>query len=97
MLMGRNGFAWAIGGDQWGVGEVVEIIYCARSCSNRQLADTGIPRPQVAFINSLRSRAISSTSSTTGQWLWMNRDHGASNEDPYPIIESIQKMVAEET
>jgi small-conductance mechanosensitive channel len=101
MLMGRNGIRvgdWVeINGV---VGEVVEInLLRTVLLETGNWADTGHPTGRkVAFVNSFAIEGHFFNFSTSGQWLWDEIEIMVpSDQDPYPIIESIQKMVAEET
>jgi small-conductance mechanosensitive channel len=101
MLMGRNGIRvgdWVeINGV---VGEVVEInLLRTVLLETGNWADTGHPTGRkVAFVNSFAIEGHFFNFSTSGQWLWDEIEIMVpSSEDPYPIIEAIQKMVAEET
>jgi small-conductance mechanosensitive channel len=101
VLMGRNGLRvgdWVeINGV---VGEVVEInLLRTVLLETGNWADTGHPTGRkVAFVNSFAIEGHFFNFSTSGQWLWDEiQILVPSNQDPYPIIESIQKMVAKET
>jgi small-conductance mechanosensitive channel len=101
VLMGRNGLRvgdWVeINGV---VGEVVEInLLRTVLLETGNWADTGHPTGRkVAFVNSFAIEGHFFNFSTTGQWLWDEiQILVPSNQDPYPIIDSIQKMVAKET
>jgi small-conductance mechanosensitive channel len=101
VLMGRNGLRvgdWVeINGV---VGEVVEInLLRTVLLETGNWADTGHPTGRkVAFANSFAIEGHFFNFSTSGQWLWDEIEIMVpSNQDPYPIIDSIQKMVAKET
>jgi small-conductance mechanosensitive channel len=101
VLMGRNGLRvgdWVeINGV---VGEVVEInLLRTVLLETGNWADTGHPTGRkVAFVNSFAIEGHFFNFSTSGQWLWDEIEIMVpSNEDPYPIIDAIQKMVAKET
>jgi small-conductance mechanosensitive channel len=101
VLMGRNGLRvgdWVeINGV---VGEVVEInLLRTVLLETGNWADTGHPTGRkVAFVNSFAIEGHFFNFSTSGQWLWDEiQILVPSNQDPYPIIDSIQKMVAKET
>jgi small-conductance mechanosensitive channel len=82
------------------VGEVVEInLLRTVLLETGNWADTGHPTGRkVAFVNSFAIEGHFFNFSTSGQWLWDEiQILVPSNQDPYPIIESIQKMVAKET
>jgi hypothetical protein len=61
--------------------------------------DTGHPTGRkVAFVNSFAIEDHFFNFSTTGQWLWDELLITVpSDQDPYPMIEAIQKLVAKET
>jgi small-conductance mechanosensitive channel len=101
MLMGRNGIRvgdWVeINGV---VGEVVEInLLRTVLLETGNWADTGHPTGRkVAFVNSFAIEGHFFNFSTSGQWLWDEIEIMVpSDQDPYPIIEALQSMVAEET
>ncbi len=101
VLMGRNGIKvgdWVeINGV---VGEVIEIsLFRTVLLETGNWTDTGHPTGRkVAFVNSYAIEGHFFNFSTTGQWLWDELEIMVpSSEDPYPIIESIQKMVVKET
>src|SRR4029077_10242977 len=101
VLMGRNGLRvgdWVeINGV---VGEVVEInLLRTVLLETGNWADTGHPTGRkVAFVNSFAIEGHFFNFSTSGQWLWDEiQILVPSNQDPYPIIDAIQKMVAKET
>jgi small-conductance mechanosensitive channel len=101
VLMGRNGLRvgdWVeINGV---VGEVVEInLLRTVLLETGNWADTGHPTGRkVAFVNSFAIEGHFFNFSTSGQWLWDEiQILVPADQDPYPIIDSIQKMVAKET
>lgn len=101
MLMGRNGIRvgdWVeINGV---VGEVVEIsLLRTVLLETGNWADSGHPTGRkVAFVNSFAIEGHFFNFSTSGQWLWDEIEIMVpSDQDPYPVIESIQEMVAHET
>ena len=100
-LMGRNGIRvgdWVeINGV---VGEVVEIsLLRTIVLETGNWADTGHPTGRkVAFVNSFAVTGHFFNFSTSGQWLWDEIEVMVpSSQDPYPLIDAIQKMVAHET
>ncbi|MCU1297011.1 MAG: MscS Mechanosensitive ion channel [Acidobacteriaceae bacterium] len=101
VLMGRNGIKvgdWVeINGV---VGEVIEVsLFRTVLLETGNWTDTGHPTGRkVSFVNSYAIEGHYFNFSTTGQWLWDELEIMVpSSEDPYPIIESIQKMVEKET
>jgi small-conductance mechanosensitive channel len=101
VLMGRNGLRvgdWVeINGV---VGEVVEIsLLRTVLLETGNWTDTGHPTGRkVAFINSFAIEGHFFNFSTTGQWLWDEvQIMVPSSQNPYPIIDAIQKMVVEQT
>lgn len=101
LLMGRNGIRvgdWVeINGV---VGEVIEIsLLRTVLLETGNWADTGHPTGRkVAFVNSFAIEGHFFNFSTSGQWLWDEIEILVpSSENPYPIIDSMQKMVAKET
>ncbi len=101
VLMGRNGIRvgdWVeINGV---VGEVVEInLLRTVLLETGNWTDTGHPTGRkVAFMNSFAIEGHFFNFSTSGQWLWDELEIMVpSNQDPYPIIDAIQKMVTKET
>ncbi|MCU1310844.1 MAG: LigA [Candidatus Angelobacter sp.] len=101
MLMGRNGIRvgdWVeINGV---VGEVVEInLLRTVLLETGNWADAGHPTGRkVAFVNSFAIEGHFFNFSTSGQWLWDEIEIMVPpDQDPYPIIEAIQKMAEQET
>jgi small-conductance mechanosensitive channel len=101
LLMGRNGVRvgdWVeINGV---VGEVVEIsLLRTVLLETGNWTDTGHPTGRkVAFVNSYAIEGHFFNFSTTGQWLWDEVEIMVpASQDPYPVIDAIQKMVAKET
>jgi small-conductance mechanosensitive channel len=101
VLIGRNGVRvgdWVeINGV---VGEVTEIsLFRTVLLETGNWTDTGHPTGRkVAFVNSYAIEGHFFNFSTTGQWLWDELEIMIpAAQDPYPIIESIQKMVEKET
>jgi small-conductance mechanosensitive channel len=101
LLMGRNGLRvgdWVeINGV---VGEVIEVnLLRTVLLETGNWADTGHPTGRkVAFVNSFAIEGHFFNFSTSGQWLWDEIEILVpSSENPYPIIDAMQKMVAKET
>ena len=101
VLMGRNGIRvgdWVeINGV---VGEVVEInLWHTVLLETGNWTDTGHPTGRkVAFMNSFAIEGHYFNFSTSGQWLWDEIEIMVpSDQNPYPIIDAIQKMVQKET
>jgi small-conductance mechanosensitive channel len=101
VLMGRNGLRvgdWVeINGV---VGEVVEInLWHTVLLETGNWTDTGHPTGRkVAFMNSFAIEGHFFNFSTSGQWLWDEVEIMVpSDQNPYPIINAIQKMVQKET
>jgi small-conductance mechanosensitive channel len=101
VLMGRNGLRvgdWVeINGV---VGEVVEInLWHTVLLETGNWTDTGHPTGRkVAFMNSFAIEGHFFNFSTSGQWLWDEVEIMVpSDQNPYPIIDAIQKMVQKET
>jgi small-conductance mechanosensitive channel len=101
VLMGRNGIRvgdWVeINGV---VGEVVEInLWHTVLLETGNWTDTGHPTGRkVAFMNSFAIEGHYFNFSTSGQWLWDEVELlVAPSENPYPIIDKIQKMVVKDT
>ncbi len=101
VLMGRNGIHvgdWVeINGV---VGEVVEIgLLRTVLLETGNWTDTGHPTGRkVTFVNSFAIEGHFFNFSTTGQWLWDELQITVpSDQDPYPMFDAIQKLVAKET
>jgi small-conductance mechanosensitive channel len=101
VLMGRNGIRvgdWVeINGV---VGEVIEIgLMRTVLLETGNWTDTGHPTGRkVAFVNSFAIEGHFFNFSTAGQWLWDELQVVVGqNENPYPLVESIQKLVEAET
>jgi small-conductance mechanosensitive channel len=101
VLMGRNGIRvgdWVEINEV--VGEVVEIsLLHTIVLETGNWADTGHPTGRkVAFVNSFAIVGHFFNFSTSGQWLWDEIEIMVpSNQDPHPLIDAIQKIVAHET
>jgi small-conductance mechanosensitive channel len=101
VLMGHNGIRvgdWVeINGV---VGEVLEIgLLRTVLMETGNWTDTGHPTGRkVAFVNSFAIEGHYFNFSTAGQWLWDELQVLIpAGENPYPLVESIQKLVEEET
>lgn len=101
VLMGRNGLRvgdWVeINGV---VGEVSEIgVLRTVLFETGNWNDAGHPTGRkVAFVNSFAIEGHFFNFSTTGQWLWDELQVLVpANENPYPLIDAIQKLVTDET
>ena len=101
VLMGRNGIRvgdWVeINGV---VGEVVEIgLLRTVLLETGNWTDSGHPTGRkVAFVNSFAIEGHFFNFSTAGQWLWDELQLLIpTSDDPYPIIDAIQRLVVKET
>jgi small-conductance mechanosensitive channel len=101
VLMGRNGIRvgdWVeINGV---VGEVIEIgLLRTVLLETGNWTDTGHPTGRkVAFVNSFAIEGHYFNFSTAGQWLWDELQvEVAQGENPYPLVEKIERLVEEET
>ena len=101
VLMGRNGIRvgdWVeINGV---VGEVIEIgLLRTVLLETGNWTDTGHPTGRkVAFVNSFAIEGHFFNFSTAGQWLWDDLQvEVGQGENPYPLVEAIQRLVEEET
>ncbi|MGB9075142.1 MAG: mechanosensitive ion channel domain-containing protein [Terriglobales bacterium] len=101
VLMGRNGIRvgdWVeINGV---VGEVTEIgLLRTVLLETGNWTDTGHPTGRkVAFVNSFAIEGHFFNFSTAGQWLWDELQVMIPpGENPYPLVETIQRLVEEET
>jgi small-conductance mechanosensitive channel len=101
VLMGRNGIRvgdWVeINGV---VGEVIEIgLLRTVLMETGNWTDTGHPTGRkVAFVNSFAIEGHFFNFSTAGQWLWDELQIMIpAGQNPYPLVEAIQKLVEEET
>jgi small-conductance mechanosensitive channel len=101
VLMGRNGIRvgdWVeINGV---VGEVVEIgLLRTVLLETGNWTDSGHPTGRkVAFVNSFAIEGHFFNFSTAGQWLWDELQILVpAGENPYPVIDAIQKLVSSET
>jgi small-conductance mechanosensitive channel len=101
VLMGKNGIRvgdWVeINGV---VGEVVEVNWLRTVLlETGNWTDTGHPTGRkVAFVNSFAIEGHFFNFSTSGQWLWDELELSIpSDQDPYKVIDTIQKLVEKET
>jgi small-conductance mechanosensitive channel len=101
VLMGRNGIRVGDWVEINGVGgEVVEIgLLRTVLLETGNWTDYGHPTGRrVAFVNSYAVEGHYFNFSTSGQWLWDELQVLVpAGQNPYPIIDSIQKLVLEET
>jgi small-conductance mechanosensitive channel len=101
LLMGRNGLRVGDWVEIDGVvGEVVEIgLLRTVLLETGNWTDSGHPTGRkVAFVNSYAIEGHFFNFSTTGQWLLgRSPDSGARQRESLPMIDAIQKMVAEQT
>jgi small-conductance mechanosensitive channel len=100
-LMGRNGMRLGDWVEINGVtGEVVELgIFHTVLLETGNWTDSGHPTGRrVTFTNSFAIEGHYFNFSTSGQWLWDELTLVlASSQNPYPIVEAIQKTVLEAT
>jgi small-conductance mechanosensitive channel len=101
VLMGKNGIRLGDWVEINGVtGEVVEIgIFHTVLLETGNWTDSGHPTGRrVTFTNSYAIEGHYFNFSTSGQWLWDELQVVLpTGEDPYPMIEAIQKRVLEAT
>ena len=101
VLMGRNGIHVGDWVEIKGVGgEVVEIgLLRTVLLETGNWSDAGHPTGRrVAFVNSFAIEGHYFNFSTTGQWMWDELSVLIpAGQDPYPIIDGIQKLVVKET
>src|SRR5579884_1610099 len=101
VLMGKDGIRVGDWVEINGVGgEVVEIgLLRTVLLETGSWTDAGHPTGRkVTFINSFAIEGHYFNFSTSGQWLWDELPVLIpAGENPYPVIEQIQKLVAEET
>ena len=101
VLMGKNGIHMGDWVEINGIGgEVVEVgVLRTVLLETGAWSDAGHPTGRkVVFVNSFAIEGHYFNFSTTGQWLWDTLEVLAPlQEDPYPIADAIQKLVAKET
>jgi len=101
VLMGRNGIRLGDWVEINGVtGEVVELgMFHTVLLETGNWTDSGHPTGRrVTFTNSFAIEGHYFNLSTSGQWLWDELTFVlASTQNPYPIVEAIQKTVLEAT
>jgi small-conductance mechanosensitive channel len=101
VLMGKNGLRVGDWVEINGVaGEVIEInLLRTVLLETGNWATTGQPTGRkVAFVNSYAIEGHFFNFTTSGQWLWDELQITVpSDQDPYPLIEAIQKTVTKET
>jgi small-conductance mechanosensitive channel len=101
VLMGKNGLRVGDWVEINGVaGEVVEInLLRTVLLETGNWTDTGHPTGRkVAFVNSYAIEGHFFNFTTSGQWLWDELTITVPpNQDPYPLVDAIQKTVAKET
>jgi small-conductance mechanosensitive channel len=101
LLMGRNGLRVGDWVEIDGVvGEVVEIgLLRTVLLETGNWTDSGHPTGRkVAFVNSFAIEGHFFNFSTTGQWLWDEVEILVpATQNPYPLIDAIQKMITEQT
>ena len=101
VLMGKNGLRVGDWVEINGVaGEVTEInLLRTVLLETGNWASTGHPTGRkVAFVNSYAIEGHFFNFTTSGQWLWDELQITVpANQDPYPLIDAIQKTVTKET
>jgi small-conductance mechanosensitive channel len=101
VLMGRNGIRVGDWVEINGVGgEVVDISLLRTTLlETGNWTDSGHPTGRkVTFVNSFAIEGHYFNFSTSGQFLWDELTVSVpSGENPYPVIEAIQKLVVKET
>jgi small-conductance mechanosensitive channel len=101
VLMGKHGIRVGDWVEIKGVGgEVVEIgLMHTVLLETGSWTDAGHPTGRrVSFVNSFAIEGHYFNFSTSGQWMWDELSVAVpAGQDPYPIIEGIQKRVVEET
>jgi small-conductance mechanosensitive channel len=101
VLMGKNGLRVGDWVEINGVaGEVVEInLLRTVLLETGNWTDTGNPTGRkVAFVNNYAIEGHFFNFSTSGQWMWDELQITVPpNQDPYPLLDAIQKRVEKET
>ncbi len=101
VLMGKNGMRVGDWVEINGVaGEVIEInLLRTVLLETGNWASSGHPTGRkVAFVNSYAIEGHFFNFTTSGQWLWDELQITVpSDQDPYPLIDAIQKTVSQET
>jgi small-conductance mechanosensitive channel len=101
VLMGKNGLRVGDWVEINGVaGEVVEInLLRTVLLETGNWTDTGHPTGRkVAFVNSYAIEGHFFNFTTSGQWMWDELQITVPpSQDPYPLVDAIQKTVAKET
>jgi small-conductance mechanosensitive channel len=101
VLMGKNGIRHGDWVEINGVsGEVVEIgLFHTVLLETGNWNDSGHPTGRrVTFVNSYAIEGHYFNFSTSGQWLWDELQLAIpADEDPYPIVDELQKIVTNET
>jgi small-conductance mechanosensitive channel len=101
VLMGRNGIRVGDWVEINGVsGEVVEVgLLRTVLLETGNWTDTGHPTGRrVAFVNGFAIEGHFFNFSTSGQWMWDELEvEIPAGQDPYPVIDGIQKLVEKET
>jgi small-conductance mechanosensitive channel len=101
VLMGKNGIRQGDWVEINGVsGEVVEIgLFHTVLLETGNWNDSGHPTGRrVTFVNGYAIEGHYFNFSTSGQWLWDEIQIALpADQDPYPIVDEIQKIVAKET
>jgi len=101
VLMGRNGIRVGDWVEINGVGgEVVEVgLLKTVLLETGNWTDSGHPTGRrVSFVNSFAIEGHFFNFTTSGQWMWDElKVQIPPGQDPYPIVDGIQKLVEEET